>query len=314
MACYFISYNKADCGWAEWMAWQLEECGHTAIIQAWDFVPGSNFALKMDEAAAKADKIIAVLSPHYLEAIYTQPEWATAFAGDPTGKKSKLIPVRVQECNPEGLLKQIIYIDLVGLDEKNAKREFLNKIDTGRMRPKVAPAFPGAVANGNRTAEKRRSTQTFPSVQKVPSQFIPRIIPSTDLEWAKFINESFEKMALLLEQYLLEIKSCNPGIEFNMERVDGRKVLVSIYLHGILKYKLKAWLSNDFGTVDSIKLSYGRNVSDGDTGFNEQISVEEDKDRLFLKPLMNLAFSGEKLQTVEEIVGALMDNLTGYFR
>jgi hypothetical protein len=97
-------------------------------------------------------------------------------------------------------------------------------------------------------------------------------------------------------------------------RVNTRKVLVSIYLHGTLKYRLKAWLSNDFGTIDSIKLSYGRSVSDGDTGFNEQISVEENKDGLFLKPLMNLAFSGGNLQTVDEIVTALMNNLTEYFR
>lgn len=317
MACYFISYNKADRSWAEWLAWQLEECGHTAIIQAWDFVPGSNFALKMDEAAAKADKIIAVLSPNYLEAMYTQPEWAAAFSDDPTGKESKLIPVRVQECNPAGLLKQIIYIDLVGLDEENAKREFLSKIDTRRMRPKVAPAFPGSGDTVSRTADERhqgRETAVFPSTHKGASQRIPKIIPLTDLDRSRFINESFEKMVLLLEQYLVELKSNNPGIEFNVERVDTRKVLVSIYLHGTLKYRLKAWLSNDFGTIDSIKLSYGRSVSDGDTGYNEQILVEENKDGLFLKPLMNLAFLGGNLQTVDEIVTALMNNLTEYFR
>ncbi|WP_094605169.1 hypothetical protein SPSIL_032240 [Sporomusa silvacetica DSM 10669] len=87
MACYFVSYNKADRSWAEWMAWQLEDCGHVAIIQAWDFVPGSNFALKMDEAAARADKIIAVLSPHYLEAMYTQTEWQSLLPAIPQARK-----------------------------------------------------------------------------------------------------------------------------------------------------------------------------------------------------------------------------------
>lgn len=82
MKDFFVSYNKADRAWAEWVAWQLEEAGYTTIIQAWDFRPGSNFVLKMQEAAAKAEKTIAILSRDYLNALYTQPEWAAAFAQD----------------------------------------------------------------------------------------------------------------------------------------------------------------------------------------------------------------------------------------
>ncbi len=29
----FISYNRADKQWAEWIAWTLEEAGHTVSIQ-----------------------------------------------------------------------------------------------------------------------------------------------------------------------------------------------------------------------------------------------------------------------------------------
>lgn len=143
MACFFISYNSADLDWAEWIAWQLEDSGHSTIIQDWEFVPGTNFVLRMDEAAALSDKIIAVLSPDYLDAMYTQPEWAAAFAKE---QESKLIPVRVKECMPEGLLKQIIYIDLVGLDENSAKEKILSKIQAERLRPQEATAFP-EVAN-----------------------------------------------------------------------------------------------------------------------------------------------------------------------
>ena len=82
---FFISYNKADRPWAEWMAWQLEAEGYTTVLQAWDFLPGSHFVLKMQEAANAAARTIAVLSPNYLDALYTQPEWAAAFVQDPTG-------------------------------------------------------------------------------------------------------------------------------------------------------------------------------------------------------------------------------------
>ncbi|SRR5256885_16655553 len=77
---FFVSYNKADRYWGEWIAWQLEEAGFSVVIQAWDFRPGSNFILEMQKAATEAERTIAVLSNGYLDALYTQPEWAAAFA------------------------------------------------------------------------------------------------------------------------------------------------------------------------------------------------------------------------------------------
>ena len=66
MSKIFISYNKADLQWAEWIGWQLEEEGHEIILQAWDFRPGCNFVMEMQIAATKANRTIAVLSPDYL--------------------------------------------------------------------------------------------------------------------------------------------------------------------------------------------------------------------------------------------------------
>ncbi|MBC7930021.1 MAG: toll/interleukin-1 receptor domain-containing protein, partial [Rubrivivax sp.] len=93
---FFISYNKADLTWAEWIAWELEAAGYAAILQAWDFRPGFNFALRMQQASKEAERVIAVLSPDYLTAEFTQPEWAVAFGKDPKGEKGLLLPIRVR--------------------------------------------------------------------------------------------------------------------------------------------------------------------------------------------------------------------------
>jgi hypothetical protein len=140
---FFISYNKADKAWAEWIAWQLEEAGYTTIIQAWDFRPGENFVLEMQKAAEEAEHTLAVLSPDYLKALYTQPEWTAAFAPDPTGKTRTLLPVHVRVCELKGLLSQIIYIDLVSLTETAARDTLLQGISQKeRMKPSTPPAFP----------------------------------------------------------------------------------------------------------------------------------------------------------------------------
>ena len=60
MKDFFISYNRADKSWAEWIAWQLEDAGYTTVIQAWDFRPSSNFVLEMHKAVTEAQRTIAV--------------------------------------------------------------------------------------------------------------------------------------------------------------------------------------------------------------------------------------------------------------
>jgi len=141
---FFISYNHRDREWAEWIAWELEKSGYTVGIQAWDFGAGSNFVVEMDKALRDAQRVIAVLSPNYLESGFTASEWATPFANDPKGRDRKLIPIRVQEVDVDGLLGQIVYIDLVGKDEKAAKAELLRKLRENRGKPTQKPKFPAS--------------------------------------------------------------------------------------------------------------------------------------------------------------------------
>ena len=142
MKDFFISYTKADQPWAEWIAWKLEEAGYSTVIQAWDFRPGANFVLEMQQAATGAKQTIAVLSKKYLESIFTTSEWAAAFAQDPQGRKQKLIPIRVAPCELTGILAPIIYLDLVGLPEEDARVALLGAF-SDRSKPARAPAFPG---------------------------------------------------------------------------------------------------------------------------------------------------------------------------
>jgi len=166
MIDFFISYNKADKSWAEWTAWTLEESGYTTVLQAWDFRPGSNFVLEMQRAATEAERTIAILSPSYLNALYTQPEWAAAFVQDPTGEKGTLLPVCVQKCDLKGLLPAIIYIDLVDLDETTARDALLQGISRERNKPSTEPHFPGDARRS--VTEQPRFPGALPRIWNVP--------------------------------------------------------------------------------------------------------------------------------------------------
>jgi hypothetical protein len=138
---FFVSYNSADREWAEWIAGQLEQAGYTTVIQAWDFGPGGNFVLAMQKAAEEAKRTIAVLSPDYLSAQFTWPEWAAAFVQDPTGEKRQLVPVRVRPCELQGLMRPIVYIDLVDCHESSARDRLLQGL-VPPARPLAPPPFP----------------------------------------------------------------------------------------------------------------------------------------------------------------------------
>ena len=179
---FFISYNKADRGWAEWIAWQLETAGYTTVVQAWDFLAGGNFVLQMDEATKQAKRTIAVLSPDYLASLFTQPEWTAAFAGDPTGKQGKLLPVRVRECELEGLLKQIVYIDLVRLNVLEAQNKLLAGIQRSRAIPLSPPLFPGgATSSSPATPSPTFPGTSWPLIQNVPYRRNPFFTGREDL-------------------------------------------------------------------------------------------------------------------------------------
>lgn len=158
MEDFFISYNKADKAWAEGLANWLDQTLFTTILQEQNFVPSSNFVIGMHEALKSAKRMIMVLSPDYLVAKFPLAEWSAQFANDPACENGTLIPVRVRDCQPDGLLRPIVYIDLVGLSLEAARKVFLDGIQSAiaRKRP---------LSNSEPVAEKRRRSKLTQKVE-----------------------------------------------------------------------------------------------------------------------------------------------------
>jgi hypothetical protein len=164
---FYISYDKADRLWAEWIAWQLNDSKYSIVIEVWDFLPGSNIVLKKQQAL-QADRVIAVLSPDYLNSSSTQPDWAVAFLQDPSGQKGTLLPVYVRKCEPKGQLASIIPIDLVDLDEPSARKELLEGVDRERKKPTASPLFPGRDQGSPQQTRSPHFPGYLPPIWNVP--------------------------------------------------------------------------------------------------------------------------------------------------
>jgi len=167
---FFVSYTQADRLWAEWIAWILEENGYRVLVQAWDFVAGTNWTQHMQDGTAHAARTIAVLSNDYLKSVYGKPEWLAAWQQDPDGAQRKLIPIRVAECDRPGLLAAVVGFDLFGCDQAQARARLLEGAagaTSGRAKPTSKPGFPGA---GRAVSTAARFPGTLPSTWRVPAR------------------------------------------------------------------------------------------------------------------------------------------------
>lgn len=145
MIDFFISYTQADQAWAEWIAGVLEAAGYVTRLQAWDFRPGVNFVGELHRTVDEAERTLVVLSPDYLNSRFGEAEWTAAFRRDPTSELGKILPVRVRAVEPPGLLRSIVYIDLVGLDQTTARERLLAGLARGRAMPAALPDFPAVL-------------------------------------------------------------------------------------------------------------------------------------------------------------------------
>ncbi|MBN2442557.1 MAG: toll/interleukin-1 receptor domain-containing protein, partial [Spirochaetales bacterium] len=140
---FFISYTRRDLAWAEWIAWQLEHENYSVELDVWDWHAGDNFINKMNRALIDNKCIIIVLSRAYFSSVYTNAEWTAVLAQIFAGGDCRLITLRIDDYEPQGLLKAYVFIDLHGVKENQAREILMKQIKGERGKPSTSPHFPG---------------------------------------------------------------------------------------------------------------------------------------------------------------------------
>lgn len=151
---FLIGFDREVEAWARWIAWQIEDTmpvdGQAARVffEGWDVVPGASTIGAIDAALRQSTRVVLVLSPSSVA-----PDegsggvWQAAWFNRTEDGLPAVVPVRVVDGRPRGLLQDRRYVDLVGLSEADAivaLRSGLGHAVSGR-RPKSSesPPFPG---------------------------------------------------------------------------------------------------------------------------------------------------------------------------
>ena len=293
---FFVSYTSADKAWAEWVGWILEENEQRVVMQAWNFRPGSNFVIEMQLAASKAARTVAILSPDYLESKFAAAEWAAAFAQDPEGLDRSLVPVRVRDCKPVALLKPIVHVNLVGLDETAARRALLDGLLERRSKPANRPSFPGdagkpAKASSDAKPFPGRATNDSVSQRAKTVPYIPKMRGAiSDLDRTRFLKQAFETIQAHFRDGVSELK-IRPNIEVEFDRTSGSDFSVEVFMNGSHCARCRIWLNLGFGR--SQICYYEGDHMGGGNAFNEALGVAHNQEDLALSAMMkmNLPFT-----------------------
>lgn len=167
---FFISYNQDNKDWAKWVAGTLQESNYTVYLQAWDIIPGDDFINRMNEFLSKSTRYIAIWSKSFSNSEYCKKEFQTAFNEHLKGKIELFLPVRIDNEPLGPLYNTIVYIDMLNLNEEEAKERLLQGVKHSVI-PRVKGAFPQNNTNTKTNKLKKISEENlYPGIISINSQ------------------------------------------------------------------------------------------------------------------------------------------------
>jgi tetratricopeptide (TPR) repeat protein len=121
---YFISRRGTHAALAQEVAAVLNDVGLSSFTQDHDIPFGANFIGKIHDALGRCEHFIALLNADYADSPYTRAEWTNFY---PTyvesGGERRFIVIRLEDCQPPGLMRGIVYADLVGITDSQERRK-----------------------------------------------------------------------------------------------------------------------------------------------------------------------------------------------
>jgi tetratricopeptide (TPR) repeat protein len=159
---FFVSYRHTQEKWAEWIAWALEDAGFHVDLDKWDLPPGGNIVSYIHGALQRANQVLAVVSTDYFGSGWTEAEWTAALASGIQENRNRLVLVKIEPCQIDGILSPYRFVDLYKYNDEDAKKALLDAVETARRKPVKALSPRGE--GGNTLA----FPSYFPPIWNVP--------------------------------------------------------------------------------------------------------------------------------------------------
>jgi hypothetical protein len=124
---FFISRRGSAAPAAQEIAEVLKDDGYSVLLQDYDFGHGVDFIAAIDDALRRCRDLIVLLTRDYAASSFTTITELSNFlaAAGRSAEERRLVVLRLEECEPPGVLASHVYGDLAGVEDRARRREII---------------------------------------------------------------------------------------------------------------------------------------------------------------------------------------------
>lgn len=295
MTSVFFSYSHADEDLRDTLETHLAALKHQGLIDTWHdrcVLAGDELDGEISDKLERADIVLLLVSADFISSNYCYDiEMKRAIERHQAGE-ARVIPVILRACDwhdtPFGKLlaapkdgrpvRSWPDLDDAFLDIVQSIKRAIGETDGSKSRA-AAPAATAA-----------KSDAAIPQVVSRPRSSNLRMRKSfSEADRDEFLDFAFAFMVVFFENSLIALDSRNAAITSKFRRIDNNRFTAVIYRDGTAVSRCKIMLSGMFGNG----ISYSSNDQASDNSCNEYLSVDNDDQNLFLKPMGMAAHMGQ---------------------
>lgn len=296
-----MSYSHADEALRDELEKHLAGLRRQGVITTWHdrrIAPGEELHGQISDQLNEADIILLLVSADFLASDYCYDvEMARAMERHERGE-ARVIPVILRPCDWQGApFGKLMAVPADG--RPIVKHATLDDgfLEVARSIRRATEALGGATPS----LQTRSPVGTGTSAQPGPRSSNLRIRKEfTDRERHTFLTEAFEYIARYFENSLQELQERNSGVETDYRRIDTNRFEARAFVDGQEKSRCGIWLGA-FSRTDGLFFSFD-GIGSGNS-YNESMSVDDDGNALFLKP-MGMAHFGQQSERELTFEGA----------
>ncbi len=302
MTTVFFSYSHKDEALRDRLEIALAAMKRQGLIDAWHdrrIVGGEDFALRIDEELERADLVLLLVSPDFINSDYCYGREMTRALERHGAGEAVVLPVilrpsdwhdlpfgRLQAAPKDGRpVTKWPDLDDAFLDVVSAIKGIIRKGQPATatapipVHPAAATGFAAAVAPPphERSAFRPRSSNLA-----VAKRF-------SEADRDRFFDAAFEYIASHFENSLAELADRNADIETDFKRVDGNTFNAAIYRDGEAKSRCTIARGGMIGRGITFSIANRQGMA---TGYNESLGVESDDQGLYLKAMGMMSMYG----------------------
>jgi hypothetical protein len=295
VATLFFSYSHRDEDLRDEIEVHLAMLKKEGLIEAWHdrkIPAGDEVDARIDDKLEAADVILLLVSPDFLASSYCYDREVQRAMERHEEGAARVIPVILRPCDWKNApFRKLLAAPRDGKPVTkwpDRDEAFLDVVQ------QIRAALPAAAAVHIPRPPARRQSNTASSTGPRSSNLRLRK-NFTDADKDLHLDEAFEFIALFFENSLKELQDRNPGVSGRFKRIDARLFTAVIYREGkeVSRCSIRQGASHGFGRG----ITYAANEAGISNSFNEQLTVENDEQSLFLKPMgMRMWTSGGQKQ------------------